>query len=52
MKAALTLTSSPVGRVTIVARDAGLAVLASGQVLTLLADALIYTPTVPVTLAG
>lgn len=48
----LTLTRSPIGWVSIVTRDAGIAVLAGGQVLALLTDAFIDTLAVSVTLAG
>lgn len=47
----LTLTPSPVGGVTIEARYAGLAVLAGGQVLTLLTDTLINALAVAIALA-
>lgn len=46
------LTGSPVGRVPVVAGDAGVAVLAGCQVLTLLADTFIDAFAVSVTLAG
>lgn len=46
------LTSSPVGGVPVEARYAGLAMLARGQVLTLLTDALINAFAVPIALAS
>lgn len=48
----LTLTSSPIGGVTVEARYAGLTVLARRQVLTLLADTLINAFAVAVALAS
>lgn len=51
-QAALTLAGAAVGGVPVVARDAGLTVPARGQVLTLLTDALVHAPAVPVALAS